>query len=229
MATEVDPLPGPRCGHGATAAEHTLRVRLLIGRSLDGGDLARHTRAAQRYFASYGVRLENPAGDAVRVDIPAAFAARPQRQDMAAVAAPLRRIITDHARSAGNQIVVALLRDIVPPGSPLAARLPRLAGLTLSPALDRAVDPEGELRGALKLGDHAPVVLLSTRALATLPPGERQTALAHELGHALGLAHHDDDGNLMARRRQSGCVPVLEPGQLARFPGPSSPRPRPGR
>jgi hypothetical protein len=57
-------------------------------------------------------------------------------------------------------------------------------------------------------------VLISIRELSQLPIDSRQTVVAHEIGHALGLIHLGGRENLMSGDPHRGCVPGLETGQI---------------
>jgi len=56
------------------------------------------------------------------------------------------------------------------------------------------------------------IALLSESRLRSLAHG-RENVVAHELGHALGLAHRIDAGNLMNPQVELGCRPCLQPSQ----------------
>ena len=80
-----------------------------------------------------------------------------------------------------------------------------VAGLTISPALLRALrseaDPEAEVWRAVELPERfTPLVAIDEELVASLqaldPDGER-VVTAHEFAHTAGLTHHDGADNLM--------------------------------
>jgi hypothetical protein len=188
----------------------------------------------QAYWQPHGLRFE-PTAESVSIPWKTLFAARneafeglAQRPDAAAerLYARLRELMRRHASPRPKSdddlrdrhvINVVIVGDVVHPSAAAAAVLGDLVGLTLAPTL--LADGRDEIRPILQAlnlpPEFTPTVLLSDRHLRRMSDVSLATAAAHEVGHALGLRHHEARGNLMAEGRHD-CVPGLEPGQLER-------------
>lgn len=105
--------------------------------------------------------------------------------------------------------IVALPR-IAQRGSIWEAIARPFAGFTWRSDLDWATDAGSP--GDLPLPKDAPSPLPTTVYLAVDELSARKDApwvLAHEIGHALGLAHTTSPARLMSSVRQSGCIPSV--------------------
>ncbi len=108
---------------------------------------------------------------------------------------PLAHLVRQMATPQTVSLSVAVLRDLAPPESAAALLLPELHGLGL-PATATTTQNLPWLRD---LPMHrVPMVLLSWAQMANQRPQEQVATLAHEIGHALGLAHDMRSGNAMA-------------------------------
>ena len=135
--------------------------------------------------------------------IRAAIKATTPDEAVAQALAPARAFLDAHARPPRGRVIVALLPEVVPEGSGLAAALGDTRGLTLTERLDPA------LLEHLGGTPFDPVVFVSWTELRQIQPGTFRHTVAHELGHALGLDHRTERGHLM-NPEPPQCVPWLD-------------------
>ena len=214
----------PRCPDRPEPAELgvKLRLKLHLGAGVDPVRAHEILSAARRYWQPYAVEVEQ-VGESERLELRSLFGASfselEQLDEEAlgdALYGPLRELISSQAQPPRALIHVVVLEDIVEGRAAAAAVLGDLVGLTLAPQLLSEVEPEDpRARIVAQLGLEAfdATVLLSERHLRRLEGVGFVGAVAHELGHALGLEHHDERHNLMARGRHL-CLPGLDEAQV---------------
>lgn len=218
FADEPTPAIAPPCASIDETPDQTLDaprilpVRLFLDARVKAEELRSETRAAQSYFARYGLNFH--ALSATSIDLRTAIASG-QATARSAVA-PVRAFLQTHAVPPRPHVNIVMVPRIVPPDSSLARFLRDVAGLTLTAsAPPRTTEASAALSEALDIPDYTTTIFLSHRDLARLPTGRRSTTLAHELGHALGLTHGDARADLMNPERRNDCLPRLSADQLA--------------
>lgn len=199
-----------------------MRLQLHLGAGVDPVRSHEILSAARRYWQPYAVEVEL-VGEAESLQrrsvFSASFSELEQLDEEAlgdALYGPLRELLTNLAQPQRGVIHVVVLEDIVEGRAAAAAVLGDLVGLTLAPQLLRHVDPDdprARIVAQLGLEGFDATVLLSERHLRRLEGVGFVGAVAHELGHALGLEHHEDKTNLMARGRHL-CLPGLDAVQV---------------
>lgn len=206
--------PGCPASPGSPAAAHVARVRV------EGWIAAEPTPAlpalaqAGAWWRSVGVTLELVGTRTTRLDavlggdgpaLDRQIAALPRAQADAAVleavVEPLRRWLRDRPAS-GADVDLVVVPRIASARSPVGRVAADLAGFTVAPRLVAELghdQPDLAERLSDLLGPGlVPTAFVAADVLARLPPEEAQWVVAHEIGHALGLAHDPEPGNLMA-------------------------------
>ena len=227
--------PAPRIGG-------LVEVRILLGEGVSERDMLDCTQGLQRYFEPLDLWFyTSRSAESVAVDtlLDAADGeivyalgdaglstdgqwtpeevGRAGEVLSALLFAPLRAFMRDHAADGHGHVNVVLVRSIV--GHPIGASLfpdGKPNGLGLSPTmLSRSTDQDelAQLYGLLGLEeDFTPTVFIARDAI--LLDGVRcDFAMAHHMGHALGLPHALFPGNLMHSAEVERCVPVLDQEQ----------------
>lgn len=181
----------------ARAAPRDVSVAVSVDADVAAGAAAPWSQAAAGWWAAAGVRLV--AAGTRAVDLDEVFEAGGQEG--------LRRWWTTAPE--GGDIDLVWVRRIASPRSEVARVSNDIAGFTI----------DAEAASALGLpARRAPVVFAAADVLARLGGDRARWVVAHEIGHALGLSHDAEAGNLMAEGLY-GCPPSLradQAGALAR-------------
>ncbi|MEQ1568871.1 MAG: hypothetical protein ABMA64_24750 [Myxococcota bacterium] len=203
-------LDTPPCGGGVAQVPGSATVWVHVSRDADPDSALAATQAAASWWAGAGLDLSAAGTD--RITLPEVLGGDVTRGDgIERVLDPLAGWFA--APHPHGDVDLVLVRDIAGPRSPVSRDIGDLvAGFTVSPAL--AEDP---LSAAIlaRLGPRPhPTIFVSTDALSALGPDRARWVVAHELGHALGLPHDPEPGNLMFAE-PSACRPSLRPDQAS--------------
>lgn len=204
------------CGAPSSSGQvdGALALRVVVGDGLPAGDAAALTRGLRRYFAAYGLDVGLAAPPVWIDDRPllAGEAGASYADGVAQAAAlygPLREVVAEVATPRrDDEVVLVVVSDLLAPGSAAAHVLTEVRGLGFAPGPESAE--------VLGFEEFSPVALVAWSEVGRYPEGGRAAMVAHEVGHALGLAHVPDADNLMAVRAFR-CVPYLDSSQTAQL------------
>jgi hypothetical protein len=232
----------PDC-EGAVRSELgvSIDVEVLYSDSLAVDEVARLTRSAASYYAEYRSSfrlLEAPqalelgpliAGSRSEIDRALIDAGLPVEGELDAeqtalmdaivaklLLAPLREFIHEHAVPRRPLVSLVVLERLTAPSLYEEGLLSaKVDGLGLSPEFVsrlRDSDDATDLFDALELpAEFTPTLFLDVEALGRFE--HPANVVAHELGHALGLLHTDEPGNLMNPEVAESCRAWLSKAQ----------------
>lgn len=217
---------------------------LFHGQRIDHAELRHQTRALQRYFEPhdlwfetehvsqpYAMRYamrgsEDEFGEALQdAGIPTAGELTPEQlaraEDIVAdiMYQPVRDFLAEFATEESTNVNVLVLEHIVDPDLEelLGNEGAKIVGLGLSPALfERATanDPSSPLYRVLGVGTTFTPTLLVGHETIVDALEYPDAVIAHEMGHALGLPHLEEDGNLMEPYLDTTCRGTLTQTQI---------------
>ncbi len=234
----------PDC-EGAMRSELDARVdvEVLYSSSLALDDVVRLTRSAATYYAEYRLSfrlLEAPsalelgpliAGSRSEIEQALVDAGLPLEGELDAgqtaltdaivaeiLLAPLREFVQAHAVPQRPLVSFVVLESLAAPSLYEEGLLSEaIDGLGFSPEFVSLLRASGDATAsfdALDLpAEFTPTVFLDEEALARFE--HTDNVVAHELGHALGLLHTDEPGNLMNPEVAESCRAWLSKEQAA--------------
>jgi hypothetical protein len=134
---------------------------------------------------------------------------------------PTREFLAAHAKPMEPKVNVVVIDQILSPSLvDLLALEGTVVGLGLSPALLERVDETAEYPVAMSLNtmldvddDFTPTLFVGHSDIARLTQ-DFDLVIAHEMGHALGLPHVEDEGNLMEQGGVDNCRRWLSQEQI---------------
>lgn len=182
-------------------------VNLRIFRSSGVSDsfVRRQLRFAGAYFEPFGIRFAL-GHDPEPVDFSTLFVPGPPAttQGWEPLSEGGANFLEQNAVPPRQEILVVFLLRVLPQHSSLRKLLPHLTGLTLVPGV-----MDEHLPSLLtSTTTWNPVIFVSVTDVERLAVSHLPSTLAHEVGHALGLAHVSEPENLMSPRPHS-CTPGL--------------------
>jgi hypothetical protein len=204
------------CGEPASSGQvdAALALRVVVGDDVRAVDAAALTRGLRRYFLAYGLDFVLAAppvwiDDRPLLAGPAGASFPDDAAQAAALYGPLREVVGEVATPRrDDEVVLVVMSDLLAPGSAAARVLTEVRGLGFAPGPEAAE--------VLGFEEFTPVALVAWGEVGRYPEGGRAAMVAHEVGHALGLAHVTDPDNLMAVRAFR-CVPFLDSSQTAQL------------
>jgi hypothetical protein len=237
---------GPCMGFVATAKKVSARRQLdfFLGDGVADVGARAEGQFLQRYYQTYDLTFFTrtpaaPAGLAYALEastaqlaaLPAQVGIPPGAQPTAEqqkaldkatgdlLFAGLRAFVRGQSSPPRTSIEVVVLPHIASPDVAAAFQGGVIAGLGLSPALFKNVaadDPSKNLFDLLGLAEEFTPTLFvghdDVVALARSP----DVIVSHELGHAMGLQHTQEPGNLMTQFAASNaCIPGLDDAEIA--------------
>lgn len=135
--------------------------------------------------------------------------------------ADLRTFVKTESNPVLSRVDVVVLEHIASPDVAAELNGGIIAGLGISPALFKNVsasDSSKDLFTSLGLPDEFTATLFVGHTDIVKFAGNPDGIVAHEMGHALGLQHTTDPGNLMTQGQATqACVPGLTADQVAQL------------
>ncbi len=222
-----------------TPIDRDLPVALFRGEGIRDEEVVPHAQGLQRYYEPHGLWM---AADDVAKVVPMRYALSGSmdefvraledagvdptvEEDAAALVigrvmfAPTREFLRDHAMPAWQGVNIAVIGEIMSPELATEMALDGVVvGLGLSAALLAKTEPQEDeglsLNTMLDLEtDFTPSLFVGNDDIEQLG-GSFDLVIAHELGHALGLPHVEDVGNLMEQGGSHTCRRWLSDEQV---------------
>lgn len=223
-------------------------VAFFQGPGIADGDLVMEGRFLQGFYATYDLRFftqgaaegaglefalagtQAEIDDAVRkAGVPAGAQPTPDQQKEVdrlvgdVLFGPLRDFVNGQSKPVKDRVDVVVLEHMASPDVANQFGGAVLGGLGLSPLLFRKIaadDPSKNLFTLLALpDDFTPTLFVGHTDIVSLAKNP-QGIVAHEMGHAMGLQHTKEGGNLMTQYQTSeACVPGLTDAQVEQLKG----------